>query len=128
MVYLKSVENVITLACCFYSVSPSSLFCFEERPRSPCNGNHFSSLGPDFYMYTNVHTFPIRLRALVICDRNSIAMKREEFPARVVVSRSPTLYHIATRGKGLVSHNTWTCANRKYADYVYNFYNNFRTS
>ena len=42
MVYLKSVENVITLACCFYSVSPSSLFCFEERPRSPCNGNHFS--------------------------------------------------------------------------------------
>ena len=35
-------------------------------------------------MYAYVRTFLIRVRALVICDRNSIATKREEFPARVV--------------------------------------------
>ena len=37
-----------------------------------------------------VRTFLIRVRVLVICDRISIATKREEFPARVVeVATSP---------------------------------------
>ena len=31
-----------------------------------------------------VHTFMMRMRVSVICDRNSIAKKREEFPARAV--------------------------------------------
>ena len=36
-----------------------------------------------------------------------------------VVWRSPTLYRTATWGKGLASHNTWTCANHlKYVDDV----------
>ena len=38
VVYLKSVENVITLGkligLCFYSVSPSSLFCFLKTKRN----------------------------------------------------------------------------------------------
>ena len=36
------------------------------------------------YMYVYVHTFLICMRVLVICDRNSIAMKWEEFPAWAV--------------------------------------------
>ena len=48
MVYLKSVENVITLG---KLISLLFLFCLpllsilflKERPRSPCNVNHFSS-------------------------------------------------------------------------------------
>ena len=43
-------------------------------------------------MYTYVRTFLIRMRALVICDRNSIATKREEFPARVVEVASSRLH------------------------------------
>ena len=50
------------------------------------NGNHFSS------MYTYVRTFLIRVLVLVICDRNSIAMKREEFPAQVVEVASSRLH------------------------------------
>ena len=46
MVYLKSVENVITLC---KLIGLLFLFCLpllsilEERPHSPCNGNHFLS-------------------------------------------------------------------------------------
>ena len=36
--------------------------------------------------------FLIRVRVLVICDRNSIAMKREEFPARLVEVASSRLH------------------------------------
>ena len=51
MVYLKSVENVITLGkligllflFCLPLLSILFLKTKEERPRSPCNGNHFSS-------------------------------------------------------------------------------------
>ena len=43
-------------------------------------------------MYVYVRTFLIRLRVLVICDRNSIATKREEFPARVVEVASSRLH------------------------------------
>ena len=35
------------------------------------------------YIRTYVRTFLIRVRVLVICDRNSIARKREEFPILV---------------------------------------------
>ena len=45
VVYLKSVENVITLG---KLIGLLFLFCLplsiEERPRSPRNGNHFSSI------------------------------------------------------------------------------------
>ena len=62
----------------------------EARPPPP---NH---LGLDFHIigiYTYVvRTFLIRLRELVICDRNSIATKREEFPARLVEVASSRLY------------------------------------
>ena len=47
---------------------------------------------PCIYMYTYVRTFLIRVRMLVICDRNSIATKREEFPARVVEVASSRLH------------------------------------
>ena len=61
----------------------------EARPPP----NH---LGLDFhiiiYMYTYVRTFLIRVRVLVICDRNSIATKREEFPAQVVEVASSRLH------------------------------------
>ena len=51
VVYLKSVENVITLGkliggVVFILSPPPLYFVFEneeERPRSPRNGNHFSS-------------------------------------------------------------------------------------
>ena len=57
-------------------------------PPSLFNGNHFSSV----YRRTHVRTFLIRMRALVICDRNSIATKREEFPAGVVEVASGRLH------------------------------------
>ena len=59
----------------------------EARPPP----NH---LGLDFhiYMYTYVCTFLIRVRALVICNRNLIATKREEFPAQVVEVASCRLH------------------------------------
>ena len=49
MVYLKSVENVITLGKLIglFLSPPPLYFVFEkkeEQPRSPCNRNHFSSL------------------------------------------------------------------------------------
>ena len=52
VVYLKSVENVITLGkligLFFFILSPPPLYFvfenYEERPRSPSNGNHFSSI------------------------------------------------------------------------------------
>ena len=50
MVYLKSVENVITLGkligrlFLFCLSFLSILFLKTRRPRSPCNGNHFSSI------------------------------------------------------------------------------------
>ena len=48
MVYLKSVENVIILGkliglLFLFCLPLLSIFFKEERPRSPCNGNHFSS-------------------------------------------------------------------------------------
>ena len=43
-------------------------------------------------MYIYVHMFLIHMRVLVICDRNSIATKREEFPARVVEVASSRLH------------------------------------
>ena len=50
MVYLKSVENVITLGkliglLFLFCLPLLSILFLKERPRSPCNGNHFSSLG-----------------------------------------------------------------------------------
>ena len=62
----------------------------EARPPPP-PPNH---LGLDFhiYMYIYVRTFLICVRVLVICDRNSIATKREEFPARVVEVASIRLH------------------------------------
>ena len=52
MVYLKSVENVITLGkligLFFFILSPPPLYFvfenYEERPRSPCNGKHCCSI------------------------------------------------------------------------------------
>ena len=44
--------------------------------------------------------------------------KKKHFSWVELVWRSPTLYRTAPLGKGLVSHNTWTCANRKYVDDV----------
>ena len=49
-------------------------------------------------MYTYVRTFLIRVRVLVIYDRNSIARKREEFPARVVEVASSRL-HFTSRAR-----------------------------
>ena len=46
-------------------------------------------------MYIYVRTFLIRVRVLVICDRNSIATKREEFLARVVEVAS-SCFHFAS--------------------------------
>ena len=43
-------------------------------------------------MYIYVRTFLIRVRVLVICNSNSIATKREEFPARVVEVASSRLH------------------------------------
>ena len=49
MVYLKSVENVIILGkliglLFLFCLPLLSTFLKEERPHSPCNGNHFSSI------------------------------------------------------------------------------------
>ena len=51
VVYLKSVENDITLGeliglLFLFCLPLLSILFFKERPRSPCNGNHFSSLVP----------------------------------------------------------------------------------
>ena len=57
-----------------------------------------SHLGLDFsyiyvlYIHTYVRTFLIRVRMFVICNRNSIATKREEFPARLIEVASSCLY------------------------------------
>ena len=104
--------------CCCCSVYPSSssflLTCIKTTTRKELArlgmGTIFSSLlsversetpppnhlGLDFHIigiYTYVvRTFLIRVRVLVICDRNSIATKREEFPARLVEVASSRLY------------------------------------
>ena len=48
MVYLKSVENVITLGkligLLFLFCLPLLSILFLKTNRSPCNGNHFSSI------------------------------------------------------------------------------------
>ena len=60
-----------------------------ERSETP-PPNH---LGLDFHVYiTYVCTFLICVRVLVICDRNSIARKREEFPAQVAEVASSRLH------------------------------------
>ena len=45
-----------------------------------------------YNMYIYIRTFLICVHMLVICDRNSIATKREEFPARVVEVASSRLH------------------------------------
>ena len=49
-------------------------------------------------VYIYVRTFLIRVRVLVICDRNSIARKREEFPILVAEVASSRL-HFASRAR-----------------------------
>ena len=95
------VENILTLGkllslwfcfllhSIFFLISQTSYRSSEARPPP----NH---LGLDFhiisiYSYV-VRSFLIRVRVLVICDRNSIATKREEFPARLVEVASSRLY------------------------------------
>ena len=50
------------------------------------------------YVRTYVLTFLKRVRVLVICDRNSIARKREEFPILVAKVASSRL-HFASRAR-----------------------------
>ena len=50
------------------------------------------------YIRTYVRTFLIRVRVLVICDRNSIARKREEFPILVAEVASSRL-HFSSRAR-----------------------------
>ena len=68
--------------------------------RDPPPPNH---LGLDFHIYyvyihTYVRTFLIRVRVLVICDRNSIARKQEEFLILVAEVASSCL-HFASRAR-----------------------------
>ena len=93
-VFYVCVCNVCMFICMCVCVSMCSYVCAfvclsVERSETPPN-----HLGLDFhiYMYIYVRTFLIRVRVLVICDRNSIATKREEFPARVVEVASSRLY------------------------------------
>ena len=55
-----------------------------------CVNHRVVSQEGDYCIY--VRTFLIRVRVLVICDRNSIAMKLEEFPARAVEVASSRLH------------------------------------
>ena len=73
---MRSTERLVTIG-----ISTISIVIGRAKRDPPPN-----HLGLDFHIigiYTYVvRKFLIRVRMLVICDRNSIATKREEFPAR----------------------------------------------